>query len=423
MVFRCVLSGLTQQHVSQIPQEMIEYIMKQEGPDALVIWALDQRRRSFMSIETRYQCGPDNLYPLYLLVWDYSTSHPEVTGPDALTEALDKDLFRESLEGYAEKIRDRKNFMRDGLAAYLLRDSPSLAIPADRAPDFQRWISCLEQILDWFYPGEPSMEELIFALTAYELQIAIRFFTRLYRFVPSEPPKHRIKIEGEQSEYLVDFQAAFLTDVHNAIMSAKFPSLSDAQQFFTTEFPSFVSLFQQLEFKYSSSGDKVVEFKIGYVVAMSKLLCLSSLDLDVKREVVLSGRDFVIPDTNPEEFDLAALRDHFAQTFVVLAGLEGQRGGAAGKTLGQLVDMLRAAAAESAGGKDADRPTIEQKLEANLKALDEAVRIAVDAFLVRTQTTYTGYVDQEMPAAWEDEAEAVEEGAPGQAEEEEEERA
>jgi hypothetical protein len=167
----------------------------------------------------------------------------------------------------------------------------------------------------------------------------------------------------------------------------------------------------------------VIDFKIGYAVAMSKLLCLPSLDLDVKREVVLSGTDFVIPDSDAQEFDLARLGDHFAQTFVIHARLEGQRGEAAGKTLSQIVDMLRAAAADSARAKDADGPAITQKLEANLKALNEAVRIAADAFLVRSQTTYTGYVDQEMPADWNEEGEGAADGAAGPAEEEEAEEA
>jgi hypothetical protein len=195
-----------------------------------------------MLIETRYRCGPECLYPLYLLVWDYSTSHRELPDEGRLGKDLDK-VFSGLSPNYPEMIRDRTNFMRDGLAAYLLRDAPDLAIPIDHTADFDRWISCLKGILDWFYPDHPSMEVLIFALTGYDLQTAIRSFTRLYRFVPASPPTHRVKIDGDPMKFLVDFQGAFLKEIHNAIMSAKFPSLSDAQQFFTAEFPSFVSLF------------------------------------------------------------------------------------------------------------------------------------------------------------------------------------
>jgi hypothetical protein len=350
-------------------------------------------------------------------------SHSELTDTDSLHDELDADFFDGLSDGYPDKIRDRKNFIRDGLAAYLLRDAPGLAIPADHAPDFQRWISCLKEILDWFYPDHPSMEELIFSLTDYELQTAIRSFTRLYRFVPAHPPKDRVNIDGKPAEHLVDLQGALLREVHNALLSARFPSLSDARQFFTAEFPSFVSLFQSLEFKCSNSNENVIDFNIGYVVAMSKLLSLPNLDLDVQREVILRGDDFLIPNRDPQEFDLPKLRDHFAQTFVVLTGLEGQHGDAAGKTLSQLVNMLRAAA-ERARAKDADEPVIMQKLDSNLKALDEAVRIAVDAFLVRTQTTYTGFVDQEMPREWEEaEEEEAEQDAAAPTEEEEEEEA
>jgi hypothetical protein len=149
-------------------------------------------------------------------VWGFLISHSELGDADGLREALDQYVFNGLSVGYPEKIRDRRNSVHD---------APGLTIPADRAPDLQRWISCL----DWFYPDHPSMEELIFSLTNYELQTSIRSFMRLYRFVPAHPPKDRVNIDGNPAEHLVDIRGTFLREVHNAILSAKFPSLSDAR--------------------------------------------------------------------------------------------------------------------------------------------------------------------------------------------------
>jgi hypothetical protein len=230
-------------------------ILVRPAVQEMLAWAAMQTSLQVLQIETRVQFPVFGLYAGYQLFWLWALTPGETY--EEFTAQLEGGFFGGAVGGqrlpfsddFQAQLRNPAHFRTAGLAAFVLRLAPDLAIANRDA--FDAFLTLLGCCIDRWVES-PRFEDYAYILCEYELSVKVKALAYLYEATPAELPRRMAlnrwglpKVTRERllgPMYVNTFFARLFQLFHDRAEQLRFERASDALRFFRSSYPHYSAL-------------------------------------------------------------------------------------------------------------------------------------------------------------------------------------